>query len=204
MHFLPTRLPMKLKRQTYFSISRRREYSDTSVSLPSATDSHTLELRLSRYVGEGMHEAVDLTHFTQKFTSFELQSTRAKLSRPHYFSRTFSTWPIFFWTFPPIFSTWPSASKSGLFVARPTFSLTLPFTSWNLPFALSLVLCFMDCLLWHDLICVPRLRAFHCQCICKYHNPVSVRCERGQRNQPTKYAITRMSRTVPTTPRPPF
>src|ERR1035437_4199640 len=129
MQFLATRLPMKLKRQTYFSISRRREYSDTSVSLPSATDSHTLELRLSRYVGEGMHEAVDLTNFTQKFTSFELQPTRAKLSRPDYFPRTFSTWPIFFWTIPAIFSSWPSASKSGLFVTCAAFSLTLPFTS---------------------------------------------------------------------------
>ena len=43
-----------------------------------------------------------------------------------YFSRTFSTWPIFFWTFPPTFSSWPSASKSGLFVNCSAFSLTLP------------------------------------------------------------------------------
>ncbi|HEX6293121.1 MAG TPA: glycogen debranching N-terminal domain-containing protein, partial [Herpetosiphonaceae bacterium] len=32
----------------------------------------TLELRLSRYVGAGMHEDIDLTNFTQQPTSFEL------------------------------------------------------------------------------------------------------------------------------------
>src|ERR1700719_2548177 len=41
-------------------------------------------------------------------------------SQPQGFSMTFSTWPTFFWIFPAIFSPWPSASKSGLFVARPT------------------------------------------------------------------------------------
>jgi glycogen debranching enzyme len=33
----------------------------------------TLELRLSRYVGSGMHEDVDLTNFTQQPTSFQLE-----------------------------------------------------------------------------------------------------------------------------------
>ena len=31
----------------------------------------------------------------------------------HYFPRTFCTCPIFFWTLPPTFSSWPAASKSG-------------------------------------------------------------------------------------------
>lgn len=34
---------------------------------------HTLELRISRYVADGIHEDVDLTNFTQKRISFELQ-----------------------------------------------------------------------------------------------------------------------------------
>lgn len=34
---------------------------------------HTLELRISRYVADGIHEDVDLTNFTQKSISFELQ-----------------------------------------------------------------------------------------------------------------------------------
>jgi glycogen debranching enzyme len=34
---------------------------------------HTLELRISRYVADGIHEDVDLTNFTQKPISFELQ-----------------------------------------------------------------------------------------------------------------------------------
>ena len=33
---------------------------------------HTLEVRVSRYVGEGLHEDIDLTNFTQQATSFEL------------------------------------------------------------------------------------------------------------------------------------
>src|SRR5207237_6200399 len=33
---------------------------------------HTLELRVSRYVGRGMHEDLDLTNFTQAPTTFEL------------------------------------------------------------------------------------------------------------------------------------
>ncbi|HJQ68628.1 MAG TPA: glycogen debranching N-terminal domain-containing protein [Blastocatellia bacterium] len=33
----------------------------------------TLEMRLSRYVGEGIHEDVDLTNFTQQATSFRLE-----------------------------------------------------------------------------------------------------------------------------------
>lgn len=33
----------------------------------------TLELRLSRYVGEGIHEDVDLTNFTQQTTRFQLE-----------------------------------------------------------------------------------------------------------------------------------
>src|SRR5882762_7349391 len=50
-----------------------------------------------------------------------------------YFPRAFSTWPIFFRTFPAIFSPIPSPSKSGSFVSSPTFSLIVPFTSCTLP-----------------------------------------------------------------------
>ena len=33
----------------------------------------TLELRLSRYIGPGMHEDIDLTNFTQQPTTFQLE-----------------------------------------------------------------------------------------------------------------------------------
>jgi UDP-N-acetylmuramoylalanine-D-glutamate ligase len=46
-----------------------------------------------------------------------------------YFSSTFSICPTFFSIFPALCSALPSASKSGLFVTWPVFSLTLPFTS---------------------------------------------------------------------------
>ena len=39
----------------------------------TAASQNSLELRLSRYVAEGVHEDVDLTNFTQSPTSFQLQ-----------------------------------------------------------------------------------------------------------------------------------
>jgi hypothetical protein len=41
--------------------------------VPQAASQHSLELRLSRYIGEGVHEDVDLTNFTQQPTAFELE-----------------------------------------------------------------------------------------------------------------------------------
>src|ERR1700730_2976262 len=60
-----------------------------------------------------------------------------------YFSKTFSIWPTFLWILPASFSPWPLAARSGLFVTRPAFSLTLPFTSRSLPLIWSVVLGFM-------------------------------------------------------------
>ena len=36
----------------------------------------------------------------------------------YYFPRTFSTWPIFFWTFPALFSSLPSVSSLGFILIR--------------------------------------------------------------------------------------
>jgi len=43
-----------------------------SGQVPPASE-HTLELRLSRYIGGGVHEDVDLTNFTQQPTAFRLE-----------------------------------------------------------------------------------------------------------------------------------
>jgi hypothetical protein len=43
-----------------------------SGQVPQASE-HTLELRLSRYIGGGVHEDVDLTNFTQQPTAFRLE-----------------------------------------------------------------------------------------------------------------------------------
>jgi glycogen debranching enzyme len=43
-----------------------------SGEVPQASQ-NSLELRLSRYVGQGVHEDVDLTNFTQQHTSFQLE-----------------------------------------------------------------------------------------------------------------------------------
>lgn len=45
---------------------------DTGSGQVSAASQETLELRLSRFAGEGVHEDLDLTNFTQQETSFEL------------------------------------------------------------------------------------------------------------------------------------
>lgn len=45
---------------------------DTGSGQMETVSEQTLELRLSRYVGDGLHEDVDLTNFTQKKTAFTL------------------------------------------------------------------------------------------------------------------------------------
>jgi glycogen debranching enzyme len=49
-----------------------RKPQDTGSGQVSAASQHTLELRVSRFVGEGVHEDVDLTNFSQHPTRFRL------------------------------------------------------------------------------------------------------------------------------------
>ena len=49
-----------------------REERDYGSGQMEAVSQQTLELRLSRYVGDGLHEDVDLTNFTQRRASFTL------------------------------------------------------------------------------------------------------------------------------------
>lgn len=46
---------------------------DTGSGLVDPASEHTLELRLSRYAGQGLHEDVDLTNYSLQATSFELE-----------------------------------------------------------------------------------------------------------------------------------
>src|ERR1022692_1918307 len=75
-----------------------------------------------------------------------------------YFSSTFSICPTFFSIFPVLCSALPSASKSGLFLTWPVFSLTLSFNSCNFP----LFSCFVPLLICFPLIvesCLIKGRA---------------------------------------------
>src|SRR5436305_5076918 len=49
-----------------------REERDPGSGQMEVISQQTLELRLSRYVGDGLHEDVDLTNFTQQKTAFTL------------------------------------------------------------------------------------------------------------------------------------
>jgi glycogen debranching enzyme len=49
-----------------------REERDYGSGQMEAVSQQTVELRLSRYVGDGLHEDVDLTNFTQRRTAFTL------------------------------------------------------------------------------------------------------------------------------------
>jgi glycogen debranching enzyme len=46
---------------------------DQGSGMLDETTQHTLELKISRYVADGIHEDVDLTNYTQRPVSFELQ-----------------------------------------------------------------------------------------------------------------------------------
>src|SRR5439155_19539419 len=61
----------------------------------------------------------------------------------NYCSNTFFTSPILPCSFPPAFSAVPRSCKSGLPVAVPAFSFTLPFASLKPPLILSFVLDFI-------------------------------------------------------------
>src|SRR5579864_939578 len=93
----------------------------------------------------------------------------------HGFSTAFSTWPIFFCTFPAIFSPNPSASKSGLFVSWPTFSFIFPFTSWTWPAISFSVLCLISFLPRNDLNYCKQLG--HASALRPHHKPESAEFE---------------------------
>ena len=67
--------------------------------------------------------------YSKRFVHDDLRRRYARGYRFIYFSSSFSIWPTFFWTLPAIFSAWPSASRLGLLVTCPAFSLALPFIS---------------------------------------------------------------------------
>jgi glycogen debranching enzyme len=50
-------------------VEQERDYGSGQME---AVSEQTIELRLSRYVGDGLHEDIDVTNFTQRSTAFEL------------------------------------------------------------------------------------------------------------------------------------
>lgn len=50
-------------------VRQERDYGSGQME---AVSEQTIELRLSRYVGDGLHEDIDVTNFTQRSTAFEL------------------------------------------------------------------------------------------------------------------------------------
>jgi hypothetical protein len=68
----------------------------------------------------------------------------AKKSPRRYLPNTFFTSPTFRSTLPATFSAVPRSRKSGFPIALPVSSLTLPATSFAVPFTLSVVLEFIN------------------------------------------------------------
>src|ERR1035441_79931 len=104
----------------------------------SHRQSHSLRVK----PGELTHQSVQ-PFFPLRFVTWSppVYSYESGLLHLYLYSPTaFSVRPIQFRNFPTFFSASPEASKSGLFVAFPTSSLTFPFTSWSLPSVRSCVL----------------------------------------------------------------